>query len=147
VYFTSIFGNAQAEYESTVTLTNQARHVIERIAWGTEPSGQVKRRGVMEAVSAAVTANQIDYTDIDGNVHSVRTNSGSIQYRWGSNGQWITILDPNGAPVFNAGQYSTDLTFSQTNAKAVTINLILGRNIQGRWRYASLSTQVFFRNS
>jgi hypothetical protein len=139
--------NAQYQYQTNVELTQNTRVVMEQMIWGIIEQGQANRRGIIEAVSATVSPGQIDYTDTNAVVHSIRQNNGNIEYRRGAAGMWTTLLDPNGQLAFDPAQYSTSLSFAQTNPRAVTINLTLGKNIRGRWHYASLSTQVAFRNS
>ena len=140
--------NASYEAQTNVQLTNEARILVEKMAWGLHQAGQANRRGICEAVSVSFpSASQIDYTDINGTVHSVRVNGGNVQYRRGTNGAWQALLKPSGSAAFDAAQYSTSLNFSQTNPRAVQINLVLGRTIRGRWYYASISTQVAFRNA
>ncbi len=139
--------NAQYQYQTNIELTKDARVVMDKMIWGVSQTGQPNRRGIIEAVSAVVAANQIDYTDISGTVHTLRQNNGNIEYRRGANGAWAVLLDPNGTPAFDPTKYSTSLSFSQTNSKAVTINLTLGKTIKGNWYYVSLSTQASFRNS
>lgn len=139
---------ASFEMQTNLKLTNDARLLVEKMAWGVRQAGQVNRRGIAEAVSAVLpSAGQIDYTDVDGTVHSIRVSSGNVEYRRGAAGAWTKLLDPNGAAAFDAAKYSTSLKFSQTNPRAVTINLVLGKTVRGRWYYASIATQVAFRNA
>lgn len=139
----------EAAYEraATVDLTNKARAVVERMIWGVRlDPGTVERRGIIEAASAVVTPTQIDYTDIDGDTHSIRSNNDRIEYRF-DNGAWTALMDVGGAQAFDAAQYSTTLRFSQTNPRVVEIRLVVGKTIKGRWQYASVSTQAFLRNT
>lgn len=140
---------AMHEMQTNLLLTNQARQLVEKMAWGVRLAGQPNRRGIAEAVSATLpSAQQIDYVDINGTTHSVRAIGGNIEYRRGAAGAWTTLLDPNGPGVaFDAAQYSTSLQFTQVNPRAVTISLALGKTVRGRWYYASISTQVAFRNA
>jgi hypothetical protein len=147
--FVVLFSRLQYEYEINIKLTNDARQVIDKLVWGTRAAGQPQRRGISEASQAVVAANQIDYVDAEGVTHTVRSSNGNIEYRRGTTGAFKTLLDPNGTPAFDPSVYSTSLTFSQANGnpRTVAINLIMGKRLQGRWYYASLSTTVFFRNS
>ncbi len=137
---------AHYEYKTQIKLNNDARKAVDRMVWGRRDAGAANRRGISEAVSAVVNPAQIDYTDINAVVHSFRQNGGNIQYRNGAAGAWQTVFqhDPNAA--FDATQQSTNLSFTQNNPNAVQINLVLGQRVQGRWHYASFSTQVAFRN-
>ncbi len=145
VQATTMLDSARYQYSTDFELTAKARSALEKMAWGVRDSGQANRRGIAEAVSVTVSASRIDYTDIQGVAHSIRSNNGNIEYKRG-NAAWQVLLDPNGAPLFDPTQYSTTLTFSQTNPNAVTIFLTIGRQLRGRWHYASLSTQIAFRN-
>lgn len=150
VYF---FKQAQYEYQTKVKLTNDARLIIDKLVWGVKQAGVAERRGISEAVRIlplpVAGASQLDYFDVDGTQHTIRYNNGNIQYRRGVNGAYITLLDPNGTPGFDPNVNSVNILFLQpaSNARLVIVNIILGQTLQGRWYYASLSTQVFLRNS
>lgn len=140
---------AKKEFSSHLDMTNQSRIMLDRMAYGYQQSGQSNRRGIAEAVSATLpSSSQIDYTDISSVVHSIRLNSGNIEYRRGSLGTWQTLLDPNGTTVaWDSTKYSTSLTFTQTVPTSVVVKLVLGRKIKGRWYYASATTEIAFRNA
>lgn len=146
----SMMLNASHEYRRNVKLVNDARVAIDKIVWGTRAAGVANRRGIAEAVTSTVVINptQIDYQDKDGVSHTYRLNNGNIEYKR-ANGAYETIYDANGALANNAAVNKTDLKFTQdvANVNYVTIDLILGEQISGRWYYASLSTKVAFRNS
>ncbi len=143
-----LLNNAKYQYQTNVELTSNARIALEQMVWGVRPSGQPDSRGIAEAVSAVVTEKQIDFTDVDGSLNSVRQNNGNIEYRRGAGGAWITLLDPNGAADFDATKYYVDLDFIQNiDSRLVQVNFVLGKSIRGRWYYASLTTQVAFRNA
>lgn len=142
------FNTAEHTYEVNTRLVSDARLVVEKLCWGVRPTlQQADRRGIAEAVSAVVSTSQIDYTDIAGTARSIRENDGNVEYREGTSGAWTVWLNPSGGFPFDPALYSTQLRFSQTHPRAVTVNLVLGRKIKGKWYYASVSTQVFFRNS
>lgn len=151
--FVSFMSRAKYEYQANVELTNKARLVLEQMVWGTR-AGFSDRKGISEAVSInpILDSTQLSYTDVTGIIHSIRRNAGglnvgNIEYRRGAAGAWITLMDPNGAAVFDPAKDLTILNFSQTNPRAVLIRLVIGRRINGRFQNASLSTQVAFRNS
>ena len=147
--FASFFSNAQYEYQSNVELTNDARQLIEKMAWGPKIAAQANRHGIAEAVSGTIVSpTQFSYNDINGITHTLRWNTGTIQYQWGTNGAWTTILDANGAAAYDATKYTTTVNFTQpTNPNSVLVKVIVGKNILGRWYYGSAATQVFYRNA
>lgn len=150
VAFASFFERSQHEYRTTVELTNDARLVMERMVWGAKLAGQTNRRGIAEAVSGSIVSpTQFQYTDVDGAVHSLRVNSGTVEYQYGSAGAWNTLLDPNGASrSYDANMYTTSLSFTQpANNNSVVVRVVIGRKILDRWHYGSSSTQVFYRNA
>lgn len=139
VAFGFLVQKAKAEYQANVEITTDARTVLEQMVWGRHLGGQANRRGIIEAVTATVSLRQIDYTDVDGTTHSVRQNGGNIEYRRGTIGAWKALSN------LDTTRYSTDLRFTQTNPRAVQVQLVFGKNVKGVWRYASLSTQIAFR--
>ena len=147
MYMTDV---AKKEVGAYLDMTNKMRVVMDRMAYGYRQAGQANRRGIAEAVSCGSLpqqgSTQLDYVDINAVTHSIRTNNGNIEYRRGSGGAWVTLLDPNGSPSFDASQYSTYLNFSQSVTNSVVVKLSLGRLIKGRWYYASASTEIAFRN-
>lgn len=149
VSFTSFFNNAQYEYKSHVELTNDARLIIEKMVWGQKLATQVNRRGISEAVSGTITsATQFDYTDLNSTQHTIRLNSGNIEYRYGTAGGWNTLLDPNGTTSYDPTQYTTSLSFTQpTNPNSVIVRVTVGKRILNRWYYGSATTQVYYRNA
>lgn len=146
--FASAFANAQYEYQSNVELTNDARLVLEKMVWGLNITGQAQRRGIAEAASGTITSpTQFDYTDKDGAAHSVRVNSGNIEYRYGGSA-WRELLDANGAAAYNANNYTVSLEFSQPEVPdSVNVRVVVGKRILSRWFYGSAATQVFYRNA
>ena len=148
--FASFFNNAQYEYQSNVELTNDARLLIEKMAWGPKLSTSANRRGIAEAVSGTIVSpTQFSYADISGTTHTLRWNSGNIEYQRGSGGAWNTLLDANGSTVaYDATKYTTTVNFTQpTNANSVLVKVIVGKNILGRWYYGSAATQIYYRNA
>ncbi|MCG3177094.1 MAG: hypothetical protein MOGMAGMI_02060 [Candidatus Omnitrophica bacterium] len=143
----SLIQEATYERAATVELTNKARAVVEEMVWGIRTgAGVVDRRGIIEATGAVVTPNQIDYDDIDGDTHSIRLNNDRIEYRL-NGGAWTALMDASGAAAFDATQYTVTLNFTQPVPNAVQIRLVVGKTVQGRWQYASISTQASFRNA
>ena len=147
--FTSFVGNARQEYQSNVELTNDARQIIEKLVWGHKLAASADRQGIAEAVSGTiVSANQFSYRDVNTTVHTIRWNSGNIEYQRGAGQAWTTLLDPNGAAAYDATKYTTNIVFTQPNtANSVLVKVIVGKSILGRWYYGSASTQVFYRNA
>lgn len=147
LFTVSLIQEAAYERAATVELTNKARAVVEEMIWGIRPNaGTVNRRGIIEATGAVVAPTQIDYTDVDGDTHSIRSNNDRIEYRL-NGGAWTALMDASGAAAFDATQYSTTLSFTQVNPQAVSIRLVVGKTVRGRWQYASISTQASFRNA
>lgn len=147
VFCTYLLDNSREQYSAQVDLTTKARRVVEEMVWGQKQVGIANRRGIAEAVSATISATQIDYMDINNVQHSLRSNNGNIEYRRTAGGNWVTLLDPNGQAAYDATQYLTNLNFSQTVPNVVDIKLVLGKKFRGRWSYGSISTQVAFRNA
>lgn len=147
--FSSFFANARYEYQSHVELTNDARLVLEKMVWGEKITGQANRRGISEAVVGAITSQtQFDYTDLNGAQHTIRLNSGNIEYRYGSAGVWNTLLDANGAAPYDPAKYTMSLEFTQpVNPNSVNVRVVVGKKILERWHYGSAATQVFYRNA
>lgn len=145
-----VFVINQARYEQAVNidLTTRAHQIVDKMILGIrQTTGTTDRRGLNEAISATVTATQVDYTDISAVVHSIRLDNGNVEYRRGAAGAWTLYFDPNGALAYDPAVYSTSLVFSQTNPRSVKIELVLGTQLRGRWHYASFSTQASFRNA
>ncbi|MGH7198097.1 MAG: PulJ/GspJ family protein [Candidatus Omnitrophota bacterium] len=142
-----VIDRARYEQATNIDLTTRAHQVLDKMILGIRQAGTSDRRGLNEAILATVTATQIDYTDTNAVVHSIRLDNGNIEYRRGAAGAWVLYFDPNGALAYDPAVYSTSLAFSQTNPRAVKIDLVLGRQIKGRWHYASFSTQASFRNA
>lgn len=148
--FSSFFTNAQYEYQSHVELTNDARIVLEKMVWGEKIAGNANRRGIAEAASGTITsATQFDYTDVSGAAHTLRLNSGNVEYRYGSGGAWRTLLDANGSSVsYDPSRYTMSLAFTQpTNPNSVNVRVVVGKKILSKWYYGSATTQVFYRNA
>ena len=147
--FTSFMNNAQYTYQSNVELTNDARQIVEKLVWGYKSAAAVNRRGIAEAVQGTiVSASQFNYTDVNGTVHTIRLNSGNIEYQRGANQAWTTLLDPNGSAAYDATKYTTNIVFTQpATANSVLLKVTVGKSILGRWYYGSASTQVFYRNA
>ena len=147
--FSSFFSNAQYEYQSNVELTNDARQLIEKMAWGPKLAGVANRRGIAEARSGTIVSpTQFSYADISGTTHTLRWNAGTIQYQRGAGGAWTTLLDANGAAAYDATKYTTTVNFTQpVNVNSVLVKVIVGKNILGRWYYGSAATQIYYRNS
>ncbi len=147
--FASFFNNAQYEYQSNVELTNDARQIIEKMVWGHKLAASANRRGIAEAVTGTIVSpTQFSYSDVNGTTHTLRWNSGNIEYQRGNGQAWSTLLDANGALAYDATKYTTTVNFSQpTNPNSVLVKVIVGKNILGRWYYGSAATQVFYRNA
>ena len=147
--FASFFTNAQYEYQSHVELTNDARLVLERMVWGNKLSTQANRRGIAEAATGTiVSATQFRYNDKDGAQHTLRLNSGNIEYQYGTAGTWNTLLDANGTAAYDATKYTMSLAFTQpVNPNSVNVRVVVGKKILSKWYYGSAATQVFYRNS
>lgn len=148
--FASFFTNAQYEYQSHVELTNDARIVLEKMVWGDKLAAQANRRGIAEAATGVITSlSQFDYTDRDGQAHTIRLNAGNVEYRYGAAGTWRTLLDPNGASLsFDPSRYTMSLQFTQPlNPNSVNVRVVVGKRILQKWYYGSASTQVFYRNA
>ncbi len=148
--FASFFTNAQYEYQSHVELTNDARLVLERMVWGNKISTQANRRGIAEAATGTiVSATQFRYFDRDGAQHTLRLNSGNIEYQYGSAGAWNTLLDANGSSLaYDATKYTMSLAFTApVNPNSVNVRVVVGKKILSKWYYGSATTQVFYRNS
>lgn len=141
------FEKMRYEFQTNGKLTNQTRSVMEEIVWGIRPDESVERRGVWTANGLTITsATQIAYTDTSGVTHRLRQNGQNIEYERGTS-PWITLYDPNGVLAGDASRYSTSLNFAQTaQPTVIQIQLVLGQKMYGRWYYASLSTNVDYRN-
>lgn len=124
-------------------LIQQAQTTLDKMVWGYGDP----RKGIYDATSLTFTSpTQLDYDDLDGDSHTIRLDDQAVEYS-GSNDDPRTYFDPNGEEYDdNAEDTSTDLTFTQIGTKTVQIDLVLGKRVQGRWLYASLSTKVFCRN-
>lgn len=142
------FDKMRYEFQINLQLTNHMRSVIEEIIWGPRPDTTVERRGVWTANALTINSpTQITYTDTSGVAHGIRQNGQNIEYQRGTN-PWITVYDANGASADDPSRYSTSLIFSPTaQPTVVQIRLVLGQKMYGRWYYASMSTNVDYRNS
>ncbi len=147
--FSSFFNQVQHEYNANIRLTNDARIVMEQLVWGYRAAGQTTRHGIAEATSGTiVNANEFRYTDVSAIQHTIRLNNGRVEYQRGVSAAWTTLLDVNGSEAQDATKYSTQVVFSQpVNANSVNLQVVVGKNILGKWHYGSASTQVYFRNS
>lgn len=147
--FVVMFRRLEYEYGTTVKLANQSRIILEKMIWSTRSQAQANREGIWEAQNfTVVSPTQLQYTDINGTVHTLRQNGLKIETRFGNNGAWVTLFDANGAAIDDPGSYATTLNFQQVPNlnDVVQIRLVLGQRVVGRWYYASLSTQIFTRN-
>lgn len=143
------FDRMRYEFQTNGKQTNSLRSLMEQIVWGNRADNTVERRGVWTANTLTINSpTQITYTtDASTVTHSVRQNGQNIEYQR-NGGAWFTLYDPNGALPDNASQYFTSLTFTQTALPTVIqIRLVLGEKLYGRWYYASMSTNVDYRNS
>ncbi len=143
---TSAFSRMSKKFSSDITLTNEARVVLGKMVWGNALPGEgVGRHGLWAANGVTlVGTTRVNYTDTAGATRTFRLNGQNIEFvdRTGTTRQ---LYDPNGAAAPDPGTYSTDLAFSNSG-NVVQIDLILGRNVRGKWNYASASTQVALRN-
>lgn len=141
------FNSMRSRYSTDLEITNEARAVLEKMVWGVAGGAGDERHGIWEAQSLSVVSDtQLDYTDPDGGDHTIRVNNQSIEMET-EPGEWTTIYDPNGEGVVDdASEATTSVIFTTISSRIVQIQLVLAKNINGGWHYASLSTQVHARN-
>jgi Tfp pilus assembly protein PilE len=133
---------------SNTLMTDKARLLMDRMVWGRRAVGGTSRMAISEATNLNFnSASQLSYRQGTATWHSIRQNGLNIEYQPDANAAWQTIYDPDGSGSNDTSHFSTSLSFSQTTPNAVIINLRLGTMYQGRWYYASSSTQVFLRNA
>lgn len=141
------FNSMRTRYSADLDLTNKARATLEKMVWGVAGSAGDDRHGIWEAESLDVVSDtQLNYTDPNGDEHTVRLTNQSIEAET-EPGEWTTLYDPNGEGVMDdTDEATTNVTFTAISTTVVQIQLVLAKNINGRWHYASLSTQVHARN-
>ncbi len=143
IMYMASFQQMRNEHQANLKLSMNAENIVTKMIWGSQGS---KGIGIRSANSLQlISATQVRYTDTNGNTHEIRLNGQNIEYRLNGN-VWIAIYDPNGSKNADPTTYSTNLTFTQTAPTALQIQLVVGQKTQRKWNYASLSTQVAYRN-
>ena len=139
---------AWSEGNARMNLQRRASIAVEQMVKGTRGAGEARWHGIREAnVFALPNGNRIDYSSpFDTITRSFYLNGTGVVYD-----PDITVLNNEEviydlAPGGNPADYTTQLTFTQVNARLVQIALVVSQRVRDKWIRASYETNVDVRN-
>lgn len=144
--FMHMLERQNTETQVKTKLMNEGRRALDKIVWGTRTGAAAQRYGVWEATAVAlVNPSTLQFTDANGQVHTVRQNALKLESQMGVD-PWKTLLDLNGNAADDPGSNTLALSFTAPQNDLLELQLVLGQRVRGRWTYVSLDTKVHLRN-